>query len=112
MAAGDVPQASEKGLGTTARILKGIAAQRGWEHSRLRHYHRITSRLRTETGDGDIRRLFTTAGALHNNFYGNDMRSDDGADGLDDVATLPGKPGPTLGPVQFFAELSREISGF
>ncbi len=30
------------------------------------------------------------------------MQSDDRADGLDDVETLPGKPGPTLGPVQFF----------
>ena len=29
-----------------------------------RHYHRIISRLRAETGDGDIRLLFNTASAL------------------------------------------------
>ena len=88
LAAGDLPQASEKGWGATAQILKAIAAQRGWEHSRHRHYHRIISRLRAETGDGDIRRLFNTASALHENFYENDMHTDDVADGLDDVEAL------------------------
>ena len=88
LAAGDLPQASEKGWGATAQILKAIAAQRGWEHNRHRHYHRIVSRLRAETGDGDIRRLFNTASALHENFYENDMQTDDVADGLDDVEAL------------------------
>ena len=88
LAAGDLPQASEKGWGATAQILKAIAAQRDWEHNRHRHYHRIVSRLRAETGDGDIRRLFNTASALHENFYENDMQTDDVADGLDDVEVL------------------------
>ena len=47
LADGDLPQASEKGWGATAQILKAIAEQRGWEHSRHRHYHRIVSRLRS-----------------------------------------------------------------
>ena len=88
LAAGDLPQASEKGWGATAQMLKAIAEQRGWEHSRHRHYNRITSRLRAETGDGDIRRLFNTASALHENFYENDMETGDVADGLDDVEAL------------------------
>ena len=88
LSAGDLPQASEKGWGATAQILKAIAAQRGWEHNRHRHYHRIVSRIRAETGDGDIRRLFNTANALHENFYENDMQTDDVADGLDDVEAL------------------------
>ena len=96
LAAGDLPQASEKGWGATAQILKAIAAQRGWEHSRHRHYHIIASRLRAETGDGDIRRLFNTASALHENFYENDMQTDDVADGLDDVAALLDKLLPML----------------
>ena len=96
LAAGDLPQASEKGWGATAQMLKAIAAQRGWEHSRHRHYHIIASRLRAETGDGDIRRLFNTASALHENFYENDMRTDDVADGLDDVAALLDKLLPML----------------
>ena len=71
--AGDLPQASEKGWGATAQVLEAIAEQRGWEHSRHRHYHRVASRLRSETGDGDIHRLFAVASALHENFYENDM---------------------------------------
>ena len=67
--AGDLPQASEKGWGATTQILKAIAEQRGWEHDRHRHYFRIASRLRAETGDGDIRRRFNNASALHENFY-------------------------------------------
>ena len=96
LAAGDLPQASEKGWGATAQILKAIAAQRSWEHSRHRHYHRIISLLRAETGDRDIRRLFNTASALHENFYEKDMQTEDVADGLDDVEALLDKLVPLL----------------
>ena len=88
LADGDLPQASEKGWGATAQILKAIAERRGWEHKRHRHYHRIISRLRAETGDGNIRRLFGVASALRENFYENEMIADDVADGLDDVEAL------------------------
>ena len=96
LAAGDLPQASEKGWGAAAQILKAIAEQRGWEHTRHRHYLRITSRLRAETGDGDVRRLFNTASALHENFYENEMMAQDVADGLDDVKALIDKLLPLL----------------
>ena len=96
LADGDLPQASEKGWGATAQILKAIAEQRGWEHNRHRHYHRIISRLRAETGDGDIRRLFGVANLLHENFYENDMETDDVTDGLDDVEALMDKLIPLL----------------
>ena len=96
LAHGDLPQASEKGWGATAQVLKAIAEQRGWEYYRHRHYHRIISRLRAETGDGDIRRLFGVANLLHENFYENDMETDDVADGLDDVEALMGRLIPLL----------------
>ena len=64
LAAGDLPQASEKGWRAIAQILKAIAGQRGWQHNPHRRYHRIISRIRAETGDRDIRRLFNTASAL------------------------------------------------
>ena len=96
LAVGDLPQASEKGWGVTAQILKAVAEQRRWEHDRHRHYLRITSRLRAETGDGDIRRLFNTASALHENFYENEMETTDVADGLDDVEALTDKLIPAL----------------
>lgn len=91
LSAGDLAQASEKGWGATAQLLKAIAEQRGWEHHRRRHYHRIISRLRAETGDGDIRRLFDTASALHENFYENDTPADEVGERLDEVEALLGK---------------------
>ena len=96
LAVGDLPQASEKGWGATAQILKAIAEQRGWEHNRHRHHLRIASRLRAETGDGDIRRLFAVASVLHENFYENGMMAEDVADGLDDVEALLDKLIPLL----------------
>ena len=98
LAAGDLQQASEKGWGATAQILKAIAEQRGWEHNRHRRYLRITSRLRAETGDGDIRRLFGAASLLHENFYENEMLAGDVAGGLDDVRALLNKLLPLLKP--------------
>ena len=96
LAYGDLPQASEKGWGATVQILKAIAEQRGWEHNLHRHYLRIASRLRAETGDGDIRRLFGGASLLRENFYENGMMAEDVADGLDDVEALLDKLIPLL----------------
>ena len=104
LADGDLPQASEKSWGATTQILKAITAQRGWEHSRHLHCHRIISRLRAETGDGEIRRLFNTASALHENFYQNDMQIGDVADGPDDVEGLLGKLLTTLTQTCSFAD--------
>ena len=96
LADGDLPQASEKGWGATAQILKAIAEQRGWEHSRHRHYHRIVSRLRSETGDGDIAHLFAVASVLHENFYEDQMEAHDVAHALVDVEVLMDKLIPLL----------------
>ena len=96
LAAGDLSQAAEKGWGAAAQMLKAIAEQRGWEHHRHRHYHRVASGLRAETGDGGIHRLFAVASALHENFYENDMDADLVAESLNDVATLLDKLLPML----------------
>ena len=69
LAAGDVRQASEKGWGAAAFMLKAIAEQRGWEHGKHRRLSRVASRLRAETGDRDIYRWYQVADALHGNFY-------------------------------------------
>ena len=52
-------------------MMKAIAESRGWEQGRHRHLHQIASRLRDETGDSDIYRLFNTASVLLENFYEN-----------------------------------------
>ena len=96
LADGDLPQASEKGWGAAVQILKAVAEQRGWEHSRHRHHLVTASRLRAETGDGDIRRWFNTASALHENFYENTMPAFEVAESLDDVEALLGKLVPLL----------------
>ena len=96
LTAGGLPQASEYGWGATTQMLKAIAEQRGWEHHRHRHYLRIASNLRAETSDGDIRRLFNNASALHENFYEDEMQADDVADGLNDVEALLNKLIPML----------------
>ena len=96
LSAGDLAQASEKGWGATAQIIKAIAERRGWEHNRHRHLHQIASRLRAETGDREIRRLFDSASAMHENFYENDMPADEVAERLDDVETFLEKVLPML----------------
>ena len=88
LARGDLQQASEKGWGAAAQMMKTIAESRGWEHGRHRHLHQIASRLRAEVGDRDIYLLFNTAGALHENFYENQMTVQDIAEALEDVEEL------------------------
>lgn len=88
LAQGDLQQASEKGWGAAAQMMKAVAQGRGWEHDRHRHLHRIASRLRAETGDGDICRLFAIANNLHENFYENQMAVQDIDQSLDDVERL------------------------
>ena len=61
LAAGDVRQASEKGWGAAAQIVQAIAARRDWEHPGHRELFRAVDRLRKETGDPDVRRLFDVA---------------------------------------------------
>lgn len=91
LADGDLPQASEKGWGAAVQVLKAVAEQRGWKHSRHRHHLVTVSQLRSETGDGDIRRLFRAASDLHENFYENTMQAFEVAEGLDDVEALLNK---------------------
>ena len=93
---GDLAQASEKGWGATVQILKAVAEQRGWEHSRHRHHLVTISRLRSETRDGDIRRLFRAASDLHENFYETTMQTFEVAESLDDVEALLSKLLPLL----------------
>ena len=96
LADGDLPQASEKGWGATVQILKAVAEHRGWEHSRRRHHLVTVSRLRAETGDGYIRRLFRAASDLHENFYENTLPAFEVAESLDDVEALLDKLRPLL----------------
>lgn len=67
--AGDLLQASEKGWGAAAQIVKAVAVERGWEHSRHRQLRLAVTKLTEETDSFEIGRWFALAEALHANFY-------------------------------------------
>lgn len=65
----DLRQASEKGWGAAAQMVKAAAVERGWEHDRHGRLYEVTRRLAQETDDPELRLQFTAAGELHANFY-------------------------------------------
>ena len=85
LAAGDLCQASEKGWGAAAQMIKAVAQERGWPHDNHRALFRAVSRLRGETGDSNIAGLFGLAHNLHVNFYENWEEARYVVDSLDDV---------------------------
>ena len=88
LAVGDVRQASEKGWGSTAQILKAIAERRDWEHKSHAAFFTVIAQLATEIHDDDLRRWFHVANSLHTNFYEDLMDADTVRVGLDDVERL------------------------
>ena len=71
LAAGDVRQASEKGWGAAAQIVKAVSEQRGWPHQSHTSLYRAVERLTVESGDDSLSDLFHVANALHQNYYEN-----------------------------------------
>lgn len=88
LAEGDLLQASEKGWGATAHMVKAVAEGRGWRHSSHRDLYRAVGRLADETSDEQLRILFRSAGALHQNFYEGRMDADTVADNLKNVEEI------------------------
>ena len=85
---GDLRQASEKGWGAAALMVKAIAEAREWDHDRHRHFANAAGRLRSEMGNRDVVRYFQVAESLHVNFYEDQLRPEDVAESLDDVERL------------------------
>jgi len=69
LAEDDLLQASEKGWGAAAQMVKCVADARGWSHEGHRQLWRAVNRLVEETGDQEMQTAFGLAGALHTNFY-------------------------------------------
>ena len=69
LAEGDLLQASEKGWGAAAQMVKCVAEARGWSHEGHRQLWSAVNRLVEETGDQEMQTAFGLAGALHTNFY-------------------------------------------
>lgn len=69
LAEDDLLQASEKGWGAAAQMVKSAAEARGWPHNGHHQLWRAVNLLVDQTGDRDIRTAFAAAAALHTNFY-------------------------------------------
>ncbi len=65
--AGDLLQASEKGWGAAAQIVKAVAEERGWGHSRHRQLRLAVAKLIEETDSLETGRRFALAEALQVN---------------------------------------------
>ena len=84
----DLLQASEKGWGAAAQMVKCIAESRGWRHEGHRELYQVVGRLSEENGDPEMRTLFRLAGDLHVNFYEGWLTREMVEDGLAQVAEL------------------------
>ena len=85
LAEGDLRQASEKGWGAAAQMVKAVADTRGWEHKTHADLYRVVDLVARELSDSRVQNLFRSASALHQNFYEGDMPETGVATGLDDA---------------------------
>ena len=74
LAAEDLRQASEKGWGAAAQMVKAVAEERGWPHRHHRLLYEVIEDLVDETGDVELSDRFHQAYCLHDNFYENWLR--------------------------------------
>ena len=88
LAEDDLLQASEKGWGATAHMVKAVAEDRGWRHTSHRDLYQVIGRLVEETSDERLRILFRSASALHRNFYEGRMDADTVSDNLRNVEEI------------------------
>jgi hypothetical protein len=85
IAKGDYVQASEKGWGVAAQMVKAVAAKENLElrsHASLWEY---IDKLAEKLQDVELRRLWWTANNLHQNFYENWMTPRDVKYAIEDV---------------------------
>lgn len=87
-AQGDYLQASEKGWGATAQMIKAVAEERGWDHSRHAQLIGTVRQVVEETGDQELWLSFGAARDLHENFYEEQMGAGDVEFHLDQVRRL------------------------
>lgn len=91
LAEDDLLQASEKGWGAAAQMVKAVAESRSWPHSGHRQLFVAIDRLADETGDPGLRGLFAAASTLHVNFYEGWLTRDATEQYLDRVTDLIAK---------------------
>jgi len=85
---GDYVQASEKGWSAAAEIVKALAAREGRELRSRGELHKEIARLTIATGDDEVRRLWLSTAALHQNFYENWLPPEIVEKNIEDVKKL------------------------
>ena len=93
LAEGDHVQASEKAWEAAAQAIKAVASKKGLELHSHGELHRFVVELATDTGDKELRRLWQSAGMLHQNFYENWLPKEMVAGNIEDVKELVKKLG-------------------
>jgi hypothetical protein len=91
LARGDLVQASEKLWGSAALMVKAVAASRGVLVSSYGELFSYVRRLGEELGNPELRRLFSVASTLHQNFYENWLSGDVVREYAEDVKQLVGE---------------------
>ena len=69
LADGDLHQASEKGWGAAAHMMKAVAAARGWEYEMHDQFRSAVRNARQWSRDERLRTLGYSAEALYKNYY-------------------------------------------
>jgi len=95
---GDLAQASEKGWGAAAELVKACAEARELDHVRHRQLWLTVNRLVDETGDRELQFLFSQAESLHGNFYEDYYDESAVASYLSQVVLLLDKLRPLIEP--------------
>ena len=67
LAKGDLQQASSKGWGAAAQMVKAVSAERGWSHGSRRDLYQVVSKLRLEIVNPKLTSLFSAATSLRVN---------------------------------------------
>lgn len=86
----DLHQASEKGWGAAAWMVKAVATARGWQYDKHEHFGEVLYQAGKLTGDDRLRTFRAIANDLHGNFYQRKrfLHGDVIAAALDEVETL------------------------
>ena len=69
LAEGDLHQASEKGWGAAAHIIKAVAAANGWEYEHHDQFSDVVMNARQRYRQSGLREMSRAAEALHVNYY-------------------------------------------
>lgn len=84
---GDLGQASNKAWGAAALALKSIAERRGWNHNKHGLLYDISGQMADELGQPELRVMFRSANAMHQNYYEDWMAVDEVRDGIETAKT-------------------------